>query len=158
MDEELKKEDCALLLKLLYAEAIFAVNAFTFYNGISPYNAHKGRQPPCLPDMDSRGDDREERIRMAGIQAVTRSLTAAKTGRKEKARGLRAEMRQPQSGASSSADDRVVPPAIGEELGEASHFQVGDMVDYSYSDPSRRGRGGWNGPARLRTSIPMKKP
>ena len=51
-EEELKRHDTTIPFKRLYLEALFVVNAFTFYNGVFPYNAHTGRQPPFLPDLD----------------------------------------------------------------------------------------------------------
>eukprot|EP00973_Karenia_brevis_P000453 65853-Karenia_brevis.AAC.1 len=37
----------------LLAAAFFVVNAFSFYNGASPYNALTGQQPFLLPDVEN---------------------------------------------------------------------------------------------------------
>ena len=42
MEEELKRHNIPVVFKRLLAEAMFATNAFTFYNGASPYNALTG--------------------------------------------------------------------------------------------------------------------
>ena len=53
IEEELKRHDYKIPFCRLYAEALFVVNAFSFYNGVSPYNAHTGRQPAFLPDLEN---------------------------------------------------------------------------------------------------------
>ncbi len=76
IEEDLKRHNHQIPFCRLYAEAIFVVNAFSFYNGVSPYNAHTGRQPAFLPDFENidfpKGGEitdgnREQRIREAGI-------------------------------------------------------------------------------------------
>ena len=90
IEEELKRHNTAIPFKRLYGEALFVVNAFTFYNGVSPYNAHTGRQPACLPELENidfpkEGEHsnglREQRIREAGIEAITQSTAVAKINR-----------------------------------------------------------------------------
>ena len=53
IEEELKRHNSTIPSKRLYGEALCIVSAFTFYNGVSPYNAHTGRQPPFLPDLEN---------------------------------------------------------------------------------------------------------
>ena len=80
IETDLKRYNAVINFERLYAEAIFVVNIFSFYNGVSPYNAHTGRQPACLPDFENldymaEGElsdtDRENRIRQASIEAIT---------------------------------------------------------------------------------------
>ena len=52
-EEELKRHNTTIPFKRLFGEALFVVNAFSFYNGVSPYNAFTGRQPPFLPDLEN---------------------------------------------------------------------------------------------------------
>ena len=52
MEESLKHRDRPVNFTRLLAEALFLCNAFTFYNGDSPYSALLGRQPACLPDLN----------------------------------------------------------------------------------------------------------
>ena len=74
----------------LYAETLFVVNAFSFYNGVSPYNALTGRQPAFLPELENidfpTGGEypdgrREQRIRESAIEAITQSTAVAKINR-----------------------------------------------------------------------------
>ena len=51
MEEDFKRHDIPIVFKRLLGEGIFACNAFTFYNGMSRYNACTGRQPQMLPDF-----------------------------------------------------------------------------------------------------------
>eukprot|EP00959_Pyramimonas_sp_CCMP1952_P094081 1967964-Pyramimonas_sp.AAC.1 len=51
IESELKERDIPIVFTRLLTEATFAINAFTFYNSVSPYNALLGRQPACLPDL-----------------------------------------------------------------------------------------------------------
>ena len=53
IEEEPKRHGTTIPFSRLYAEAIFVGNAFSFYSGVSPYNAHTGRQPACLPDLEN---------------------------------------------------------------------------------------------------------
>ncbi len=61
IEEDLKRHDCQIQFCCLYAEALFVVNAFSFYKGVSPYNAHAGRQPAFLPDLETSIFPRKER-------------------------------------------------------------------------------------------------
>jgi len=87
IEEELKRHNHQIPFSRLYAEALFVVNAFSFYNGVSPYNAYTGRQPAFLPDFENpdfpkggelTGIQREPRIRETGIEAITQSTADAK--------------------------------------------------------------------------------
>eukprot|EP00959_Pyramimonas_sp_CCMP1952_P184503 3858182-Pyramimonas_sp.AAC.1 len=51
MEAELNRLDIPLAFTRLLHEALFAANAVTFYNEVSPYNALFGRQPATLPDL-----------------------------------------------------------------------------------------------------------
>ena len=53
IEEDMKRYGPEIAFKRLLAEALFVTNAFTFYNGVSPYNALMGRQPACLPDLEN---------------------------------------------------------------------------------------------------------
>ena len=65
MEEDLKRNDIPLNIKRLLSEAIFVCNAFTYYNGESPYDALLGRQPQCLPDLEAP-DFADETTEMSG--------------------------------------------------------------------------------------------
>ena len=103
-------------------------NAFTFYNGVPPYNAHTGRQPAFLPDLEnadyspegeSTNGDRERRIRQASIDAITRATVVAKVNRALKAK--------------TTADG-------------ARLYKPGDLIDYHRTTTTKDEHGGWNGP------------
>ena len=88
IEQELKERDIPLQFTRLLSEAVFACNAFTFYNECSPYNALLGRQPACLPDLptpdfeqktDTSGHEREAQIRAVSIEAITQATAVAKT-------------------------------------------------------------------------------
>ena len=90
MEEDFKKRDISIDSKRSLAEALFVSNAFTFYNGVSPYNALQGRQPACLPDLnapdhessnDSSDHSREQQIRHVSLGAITQSTVVAKANR-----------------------------------------------------------------------------
>ena len=53
IEEDLKRHNQTVPFSRLYGEALFVVNAFSFYGGVSPYNVHTGRQPACLPDLEN---------------------------------------------------------------------------------------------------------
>ena len=53
LETELHRYSLELSFKRLLGEAMLATNAFTFYNGVSPYNALYGRQPPFLPELEN---------------------------------------------------------------------------------------------------------
>ena len=129
IEEELKRaHNQTIPFGRLYAEALFVVNAFSFYNGVSPYNAHTGRQPAFLPDLanvdfkkgnETSDGDREQRIREAGIEAITQSTAVAKINRALKA--------------------KTTPD--GSRL-----YKVGDLIDYHRPTTTKDEDGGWNGP------------
>ena len=128
MEEELKRHNIPVVFKRLLAEAMFATNAFTFYNGMSPYNALTGRQPQCLPDLETpdfpkgpemSGHEREQHIRQVSLEAITQATAVAKTNR-----ALRAK----------TAPD-------GARL-----YSPGDLVDYHRPTATKDDHGGWNGP------------
>jgi hypothetical protein len=136
IEADLKRHNTTIPFKRLYAEAIFVVNAFSFYNGVSPYNAHKGRQPACLPDFENldfpqEGElevtDREERIRNASIEAITQATAVAKINRSL-------------TGKTSLDGSRLYKP--------------GDLVDYHRSTTTKDEHGGWNGPVPVLRNEP----
>ena len=95
IEEDLKRYGTTIPFTRLLGEGIFVTNAFTFYNGVSPYNAHTGRQPPMLPDLENAdfsqegeqsNGERETRIRQAGVAAITQSTAVAKINRALKAK------------------------------------------------------------------------
>eukprot|EP00959_Pyramimonas_sp_CCMP1952_P100724 2107086-Pyramimonas_sp.AAC.1 len=72
IEEELNRHNIPAVFTRVLAEGIFVTNAFTFYNGVSPRQAHAGRQPSFLPDLDTldfrkgpetSGHERERRVR-----------------------------------------------------------------------------------------------
>jgi len=128
IEEDLKRYDHQITFKRLLGEAFFVCNAFTFYNGVSPYNALTGRQPACLPDLqnedfDPNGENtdgnREQRIRQAGLEAITQATAAAKIKRALK--------------TSTTID--------GSRL-----YKPGDLIDYQRPTVTKDEHGGWNGP------------
>ena len=137
IEEDLKRHSHRLEFPRLYAEAIFVVNAFSFYNGVSPYNAHTGRQPACLPDFENPdyqsggeiiGDTgREQRIRLSAMEAITQSTAVAKTNRALKAK--------------TTID--------GSRL-----FNPGDLIDYYRPTATKDEFGGWNGPYPVVRNVP----
>ena len=136
IEEDLKRSNCELPFRRLLAEAIFVVNAFSFYNGVSPYNAHTGRQPPFLPDLenidfpkDGEHSDllRERRVREAGITAITQSTAVAKINRALK--------------TSTTID--------GSRM-----YKPGDLVDYHRDTATKDEHGGWNGPCTVVKNLP----
>ena len=111
----------------LLAEGVFVCNAFSFYNGVSPYNAVFGRQPACLPDLENIDfpkegtnslGEREQRIRQCAINAITQATAVGK----------------------------LTTSLKGKTSEGVAQFKVGDMVDY-HRDPSRKDDDtGWHGP------------
>ena len=131
MEEEFKRQCIEVSFKRLLGEATFVTNASTFYNGVSPYNAYTGRQPPFLPDLENvdfpRGGEltdtqREQRIREVIIESITQTTAVAKT--------IRA------LGSKTTADG-------------AREYKVGDLIDYHRTPDSNDESGGWNGPCRV---------
>jgi len=136
IEEELKRHNTVIPFKRLYGEALFVVNAFSFYNGVSPYNAHKGRQPAFLPDLENldfpkggelSDGDREARIRAAGIEAITQSTAVAKINR--------------------SLVGKTTPNA-------ANLYKPGDLIDYHRPTQDKDDHGGWNGPLPVTRNDP----
>ena len=90
IEEDLKRYGITISFARLFGEGNFVCNAFTFHNGVSPINCHAGRQPPFLPDLENidfpkdgtnTDGEREQRIREAGIEAITQSTAQAKINR-----------------------------------------------------------------------------
>ena len=139
IEEELKRtQDQTIPFARLYAEALFVVNCFSFYNGVSPYNAHTGRQPAFLPDLENidykKGNEasegnREQRIREAGIEAITQSTAIAKINRALKAK--------------TTID--------GSQL-----YKTGDLIDYHRPTTTKDEHGGWNGPYPIVRNEPER--
>ena len=95
IEEDLKRYGTTITFSRLLGEGVFVCKAFTFHNGVSPNNAYTGRQPPFLPDLQNadfnpQGEhtdgEREQRIRQAGIEAITQSTAVAKINRALKAK------------------------------------------------------------------------
>ena len=138
IEAELDRHGQEIPFSRLLAEALFVVNAFSFYNGVSPYNALTGRQPACLPDLENidfptggeKSDHlREQRIREAGIGAITQSTSIAKVKR-----------------ASTSA---TTP--------DGSHlYHPGDLMDYHRPTATKDEHGGWNGPHVVVRNLPER--
>eukprot|EP00959_Pyramimonas_sp_CCMP1952_P089902 1881649-Pyramimonas_sp.AAC.1 len=90
MEAELNRLDIPPVLTRALREALFAANAFTFYNEVSPYKALFGRQPAMLRDLpvldhgeptETSDHSREQTIRKVCIQAITQATAVAKTKR-----------------------------------------------------------------------------
>eukprot|EP00959_Pyramimonas_sp_CCMP1952_P191658 4007696-Pyramimonas_sp.AAC.1 len=138
IDEELNRHDIPIVVTRVLAEGIFVTNAFTFYNGVSPYQAHAGRQPSFLPDLDTldfpkgpetSGHERERRVREVSLEAITQATAVAKTNR-----ALRAK----------TAPD-------GARLCSA-----GERVDYHRPTATKDDPRGWNGPFPAIRNVPER--
>ena len=136
LEEDLKRHSINLPFEKLLGEAMFVTNAFTFYNGVSPCNAHIGRQPPCLPDLEmpnfdgpggTAGHARERRVREISRAAITRSSAVSKTNRALKAK--------------TTID--------GSRL-----FKKDDLIDYYRTPNAKDEFGGWNGPVSVIRNEP----
>eukprot|EP00959_Pyramimonas_sp_CCMP1952_P300631 6288300-Pyramimonas_sp.AAC.1 len=88
IEEELNRHNIPIVCTRVVAEGIFVTNAFTFYNGVSPYQAHAWRQPSFLPDLDTldfpqgpetSGHERGRRAREVSLEAITQATAVAKT-------------------------------------------------------------------------------
>ncbi len=119
-------------------EALFVMSAFIFCNGVSPCNAHTGRQPACLPDVkkldfpkngESADIAREQRIRESAIQAITHSTAVAKINRALKG--------------------KTTPDAS--EL-----YKPGDLIDYHRPTATKDEHGGWNGLYPVKVNEPER--
>ena len=128
IEEDLKRYNHTISFPRLLGEGIYVCNAFSFYNGVSPYNAYTGRQPPFLPDLqnldfekegENTDGERERRIRQTGIEAITQSTAVAKINRALKTQ--------------TTID--------GSRL-----YKPGDLVDYHRPTATKDDHGGWNGP------------
>ena len=136
IEEDLKRQNYTITFDRLLAEGFFVCNAFSFYNGVSPYNALTGRQPPCLPDFDTpdfpvdadgkrteKSDHlREEMIRKAAIQAIIQSTAVAKVNRSLK-------------GKTSLDGTRLYKP--------------GELIDVHHETSVKDEHGGWTGPFQV---------
>eukprot|EP00959_Pyramimonas_sp_CCMP1952_P213833 4474319-Pyramimonas_sp.AAC.1 len=90
MEVELNRLDIPLVFTRLLHEALFAANAFTFYNEVSPCNALFGRQPAMPADLpvldheqptETSDHSREQMIRKICIEAIAQATAVAKTNR-----------------------------------------------------------------------------
>ena len=113
------------------------VNAFSFYDGASPYNALTGRQPACLPDLENvdfpkEGEDRsglrEERIRQASISAITQSTAVAKVNR--------------------AVDTKTTR--------DGSHYKPGQLIDYHRPTMDKDSHDGWKAPFPVIRNEPAR--
>ena len=76
VEADADRHGLALDFPRLLGESLFATNAFTFHNGVSPYMGLYGRQPAMLPDLEnldfpdvgtSSDGRREARVRQSAI-------------------------------------------------------------------------------------------
>eukprot|EP00959_Pyramimonas_sp_CCMP1952_P277429 5799628-Pyramimonas_sp.AAC.1 len=90
IEEELNRHNISDVFTRVLAEGIFVTTAFTFYNGVSPYQARTGRQPSFLPDHDTfdfpkgpetPGHERERRVMEVSLEAISQATAVAKTNR-----------------------------------------------------------------------------
>eukprot|EP00959_Pyramimonas_sp_CCMP1952_P244403 5108862-Pyramimonas_sp.AAC.1 len=74
----------------LLHEALFAANAFTFYDGVSLFSAMFGRQPAMLPDLPildheqptaTSDHSRQQMIRKVCIEGIPQANAVGKTNR-----------------------------------------------------------------------------
>eukprot|EP00959_Pyramimonas_sp_CCMP1952_P231398 4836783-Pyramimonas_sp.AAC.1 len=88
MEAKLNRLDMPLTLTRLLHEALFAANAFTFFNEVSPCKALFGRQLAMLLDLpvldhgqqtETSDHTREQIIRRVSIEAATQATAIAKT-------------------------------------------------------------------------------
>ena len=136
IEEDLRRHGHDIPFSRLLSESIFVVNAFSFYNGVTPYNCHTGRQPACLPqlaniDFPSAGTpsdgSREQRIREASLNAVTQATAEAKTKRALAAKTT---------------------------IDGGKTFKIGDQMDYHRPTPTKDEHGGWVGPCTVTANEP----
>eukprot|EP00959_Pyramimonas_sp_CCMP1952_P088164 1844455-Pyramimonas_sp.AAC.1 len=108
--------------------ALFAANALTFYNEVSPYNALFGRQPAMLPDLpvldhkqptETLDHSREQVVRWACIEAITQTIAATGTNRAL----------------------RTKTTTTGQH-----YYDEGDLVDCHRPTITKDDWRGWNGP------------
>eukprot|EP00959_Pyramimonas_sp_CCMP1952_P360136 7540951-Pyramimonas_sp.AAC.1 len=108
--------------------ALFAANAFAFYNEVSPYIALFGRRPAMLPDApvldreqstDTSDHSREQTIHRVRIAAITQATAAAKT----------------------NCALRTKTTITGQH-----YYDEGALVDYHRLATTKADWGGWNGP------------
>ena len=94
IEEDMKRASVPFNFTRILADAIFACNAFTFYNGSSPCNALTGLLPAMLPDLETpdfdavqtSGGEREDMIRRSSTDAITQATAVAKANRALRAR------------------------------------------------------------------------
>ena len=137
-ETELARHNATIPFRRLYGEALFVVNAFSFYNGVSPYNALTGRQPACLPEFENidfqkdgeqSDGQRERRIREVAIEAITQSTAVAKVNRALKTQ--------------TTVD--------GSRL-----YKRGDLIDFHRPTATKDEHGGWNGPYSVLRNEPER--
>ena len=135
MEEDLKRHDIPLVFTRLLHEVMFASNAFTFYNGVSPYNALYGRQPAMLHDLpaldheqetETSDHTREEVIRKVSLEAITQATAVAKSNK-----ALRANT----------------------SITGQHYYREGGLVDYHRPTTTKDDWDGWNGLSRCQTTL-----
>lgn len=128
IEEDLKRYNHTISFPRLLGEDIFVCDAFSVYNGVTPYNAYTGRQLPFLPDLqnldfekesENTDGEREQRIWQTGLEAITQSTAVAEMNRALKTQ--------------TTID--------GGRL-----YKPGDLVDYHRPTATKDEHGGWNGP------------
>ena len=136
VEESLNNRDIPVNFTRLLAEALFVCNAFTFYNGVSHYNALLGRQPACLPDLnvldhettnETSDRSREQQIRQVSLDAITQATAVAKANRALKATARQAGQR---------------------------HYKPSELGDYRRPANTKDDCGGWNGPVPVLRIVP----
>ena len=136
MESELQRLNIPLAFTRLLHEALFASNAFTFFNEVSLYNAMFGRQPAMLPDFpvldheqetETSDHNREHIIRRISLEAITQATAVAKANRAL----------------------RTKTTITGQHS-----YTVGDLVDYHRTTATKDDWGGWNGPYPVARNDP----
>lgn len=87
-EEQLNTEGIAVVMRTLFAECVFAGNAFASHGGASPYNARFGRQPAMLPDLPAPAEEGptgltrdRNRLREIALQEIIQSAAQARIRR-----------------------------------------------------------------------------
>ena len=137
IEEQLKEDGMTVDPTALLSEAVFAGNSMLAQEGVTPYNAVYGRQPPLLPDTALPLEDTEgsqpgltrhvHRLREVSLQKLIEA-----TSRHRVQRALKAHTK----------------PA-----GEEFDYKVGDSVEYHRPAGQNKNVSGWIGPAAVTDTI-----
>eukprot|EP00971_Amphidinium_carterae_P351093 6491908-Amphidinium_carterae.1 len=124
IETQLQQEGQMVPLQQTLSQALFAKNSLTTHQGLSPYNAVMGIQPPLLPPIELEGEHTltPSRLREVAIESIVQESQRARMQR-----ALRHRTRKPI---------------------EMKNLSVGMPVDIWY-EPTNKETGGWRGPATV---------